>query len=156
MLCREDWQDFAPRAGETVDEYKERLGHIFSFSKTAVSHQRITNLCKSASILVIVNLKAWCVVQRGLSELCAQGRGDSGQVQEAPGPHLQLQQHCCQPHALLVSTHGLLCREDWQNFAPRAGETVDEYKERLGHILSFSMTAVSHQRITSLRHFVFA
>ena len=25
-----------------MDEYKERLGHIFSFSKTAVSHQRIT------------------------------------------------------------------------------------------------------------------
>ena len=39
--CREDWHTFAPRAGETVDDYKMRLGHIFSFSKTAVSHQRI-------------------------------------------------------------------------------------------------------------------
>ena len=39
---REDWHTFAPRAGETQAEYKARLGHIFTFSKTASRHQRIT------------------------------------------------------------------------------------------------------------------
>ena len=40
-LCREEWHNFAPRAGETRDDYKARLGHIFSFSKSATGHTRI-------------------------------------------------------------------------------------------------------------------